>query len=368
MQHYAVMIYPSANRVYADASIRLMANELRVFDNTVLGGVLHDVTERSIADVPYVTFSAPPLTERQLDMMANLSARYALFEIVGDMFRPIPVRSLDAFDNDLLTIQKYSGKTNELFTKLLLNVTALGTDRPEEILDARLRVFDPLCGRGTTLNQAMMYGYEASGMDIDGHDFDEYSRFIRTWLKNKRIKHQATITPIRREKRNLGRRLDISVGISKESYKSGDALRLSFVQADAVRAAEFFKPETFDIIVTDAPYGVRHGSTGPAPDPTGDSRSRSRGTSRRSHEPTSGVQLSRTPVTLLAEAVPGWVTLLRPGGALGISWNTHGAGRDEIADVLGSAGLTVLDKESYLGFEHRVDQAIIRDLMVARKP
>jgi hypothetical protein len=81
-----------------------------------------------------------------------------------------------------------------------------------------------------------------------------------------------------------------------------------------------------------------------------------------------GQALSRTPGALLADALPGWVKLLRPGGALGISWNTYVAGRDELAVILGSAGLTVFDKDPYTGFEHRVDQAIVRDLIVARKP
>ncbi|HEX4704630.1 MAG TPA: SAM-dependent methyltransferase, partial [Pseudonocardiaceae bacterium] len=297
MNRYAVMVYPSANRVYADASARLLVAELRVFDSTVLGGRLADLAETSIGGVPCVTFTASGLSDDDVALLSNLSALYALFQIEGELLRPVPLRRLDAFDSDLLTIQKYSGKTNELFTKLVLNVTALSTDRPRDLLDGRMRILDPMCGRGTTLNQAMMYGCDAAGLDIDGKDFEEYGRFIRTWLKNKRIKHQATAAPIRREHSHLGRRLDISLGVNKERYKAGDTLRLSFVHGDTVRSAEFFRPNTFDAIVTDAPYGVRHGSQ--------------------------ESWLSRTPTELLRAALPGWVTLLRPGGALGISWNTQ---------------------------------------------
>ena len=42
------------------------------------------------------------------------------------------------------------------------------------MLTGRLTVFDPLCGRGTTLNQALMYGYDAAGLDVDGKDFEAY--------------------------------------------------------------------------------------------------------------------------------------------------------------------------------------------------
>lgn len=340
MNSYAVMIYPSANRVYADASVRLLTSELRVFDEAVLGGKVADVTETEIGGVPYVTFTAPDLSEHDVALLSNLSVLYALFEVRDDLLRPVPLHRLDVFDSDLLTIQKYSGKTNELFTKLMLNVTALSTDRPD--LTGRLTVLDPLCGRGTTLHQAMTYDYDASGIEIDPKDFDEYSRFIRTWLKNKRLKHEADVVPIRRDHAHLGKRLDISVGVTKERYKAGDVLRLSYVNGDTTRAAEFFRPGTFDVIVTDAPYGVRHGSH------TG--------------------QLSRNPIALVREAAPGWAKLIRPGGALGISWNTYVADRAELAGMLTDAGLDVLDSEPYLGFEHRVDQAIVRDVLVARKP
>jgi tRNA G10 N-methylase Trm11 len=256
--------------------------------------------------------------------------------------RPVRLRPRDVFDSDLLTIQRYQGKTNELFTKLVLNVTVLSTDRPADLADGRFRVFDPMCGRGTTLNQAMSYGCDASGLDVDGKDFDEYGRFVRTWLRNKRIKHEAAVVPIRREHRQLGRRLDVTLGVTRERYKAGDVLRLSFVHGDTIRAAEFFRPGTFDVIVTDAPYGVRHGSR--------DER------------------LSRSPVALLRDALPGWVKVLRSGGALGLAWNTYVAERAELVALLTDAGLTVRDDGPYRGFEHRVDQAIVRDVVVAAKP
>jgi SAM-dependent methyltransferase len=341
MNQYAAMIYPSANRVYTESSVRLMAAELGVFD-AALGARLSDVAETTIGGVPYVTFTAPSLAEHDVALLSNLSALYALFRVEGDLLRPVGLRPLDVFDSDLLTIQKYQGKTNELFTKLVLNVTALSTDRPTDLVDARLRVFDPLCGRGTTLNQAMMYGFDAAGLDVDRKDFDEYGRFVRTWLRNKRIKHDANVVPIRREHTQLGRRLDVSLGVTKERYKSGDVLRLSYVNGDTVRSAEFFRPGSFDVVVTDAPYGVRHGSQ--------------------------DAGLSRTPVRLLRDAMPGWAAVLRPGGALGLAWNTHVADRAELAGIAEESGLTVLSGPAYEGFTHRVDQAIVRDVLVARKP
>ena len=69
-----------------------------------------------------------------------MSACYALFELSHGLLRPIELRSLDRYDDDLITIQKYPGKTNEQFTKLVLNVTMMASAIADEILDRRLAV------------------------------------------------------------------------------------------------------------------------------------------------------------------------------------------------------------------------------------
>ena len=43
------------------------------------------------------------------------------------------------------------------------------------------------------------------------------------------------------------------------------------------------------------------------------------------------------------------------------------ARRDDAAQVLAASGLQVMDSGPYLNFRHRVDQAILRDILVARK-
>ena len=116
------------------------------------------------------------------------------------------------------------------------------------------------------------------------------------------------------------------------------------VCADTTRALEFFRPETFDLIATDAPYGVQHGS-----------RTVAKG-------------LARRPPDLLRQAVPVWARLLRPGGAIGIAWNTVVAPRGVITEILAGAGLVPVESGPYGEFGHRVDQAIMRDIVVARKP
>ncbi|MFI0485889.1 TRM11 family SAM-dependent methyltransferase [Actinomadura sp. 9N215] len=353
MTAYGLLVSPSHNRVYAQAAAGLVKAELAVFSERALGGRVRDIQETAIGGVPYVTFSADGLAEQDVRLLSNLSSLYALFQIVeDDLLRPVALRPLDLFGSDLLTIQKYAGKTNEYFTKLLLNVTAMAAESPMDLVTGRPRVLDPLCGRGTTLNQAMMYGLDAAGIDIDGKDFDAYAAFIKTWLKNNRVKHQAEVANIRREKAVLGRRLHVTLGASKERYKGGETMEITVVNADSLDAGKFFRPGSFDLIVTDAPYGVQHGSRPKGGQPGRKGKG----------------NLSRSPVELLTAAVPEWVRLLRPGGAIGISWNTFVGRREELADVLASNGLDVQDSDAYRGFRHRVDQAITRDLITARKP
>jgi hypothetical protein len=345
MPHYALLILPSANRVYADASVALAQAELEIFNGSVLDGRISEVSASTIGGVPYVTFAASSLTDRDAAFLANLSSIYALFQIETNLLRPIELRPLDRYDDDLITILKYSGKTNERFTKLLLNVTLLSSAFKDEMLERKFSVCDPLCGRGTTLNHALMLGYDVVGIDIDQKDFDAYSTFIQTWLKRKRLKHHVEYdAPVRREGKVVAKRLQIRLAATKEDYKADKTQHLDLVNADTTKSLEFFKPGTFDLVVADAPYGVQHGSQ------------------------TAAQGLARSPLGLLAAAAPVWARLLHGGGAVGISWNTFVAHRDQAAEILTNAGLETLDSSPYLAFRHRVDQAINRDIIVARKP
>ncbi|APU13138.1 MULTISPECIES: TRM11 family SAM-dependent methyltransferase [Actinoalloteichus] len=345
MVTYAALLLPSANRVYARSAIDLMVAELKVLNQAVLAGRLQSIEHRTIGGIGYVTFSTEsPLTEDESDLLSNLSTVYALFRREGELLAPVPLNPLQEYDDDLLTILKYSGKTNQEFTKLLLNVTLWSSAFGDRMRSRRFSVLDPLCGRGTTLNQALMYGYDATGVDIDKSDFDAYSAFIRTYLKNKRLKHSAEIARLRRDGKVLGKQLTVTMAPDKSRYKEGDVQHLSVCNLDTTEGRKAFRAQSFDLLVTDLPYGVQHGS----------------------HSRQDG--LRRGPLALLDAALPSWLELMRPGGALGISWNTNVAGRDDVLEVLRAAGLEPLDSEIHRGFVHRVDQAIVRDIMVARIP
>ncbi len=340
MPRYAMLLAPSANRVYADQAGRLSIAELDAFSR-VLSAPLTEVEPAFIGGIEYLTFSGS-LSDIDVAFLANLSASYALFERVqDDLLRPLSLRPLAHYDSDLITIPKYAGKTNEQFTKLVLNLTVLASASADRMLDKQLTVLDPLCGRGTTLNQALMYGYDALGVELDGKDVEAYKLFLQTWLKRKRLKHSADLVPVRRQGRRAARRLEVTMAASKDDHKAGAVQRVTVLQADTTDLDGLLRNNCADVVVTDLPYGVVHGS----------------------FDDQSG-GISRRPLDLLERAVPQWVALLRPGGAIGLAWNTKVAKRDLAEDILLANGLKLVD---YLPLSHRVDQGIERDVVVARK-
>jgi hypothetical protein len=339
MSRYALLLAPSANRVYADQAGRLSRAELTAFA-PVLSAELTEIDTARIGGVEYLTFDAD-LQPRDVAYLSNLSAAYALFErVADDLLRPIELTPLARYDSDLITIPKYAGKTNEQFTKLLLNLTVLASASATRMLDGHLVVGDPLAGRGTTLNQALMYGYDAIGVEIDGKDVDAYELFLKTWLKRKRLKHSAEMVPVRRQGRRAARRLEITLAASKEDHKAGAVQKLTMLNADTTQLDGLLRGNVADVLVADLPYGVMHGS----------------------YEDEGG--MSRRPLDLLERAVPQWMSLLRPGGALGLSWNTKVAKRELAEDILVANGLEIVAHEE---LSHRVDQGIERDVVIARK-
>lgn len=337
---HLLLLSPASNRVYAGAAADLVAAELEICTGL-------SPTPTTVAGVDYLALADPAgppgagtPTDAALAGIARSSAPLALFERVDELLRPVPLPVVDLLDDDFVTIPKYQGKTNEQFTRLLLNVTRAAADLPA---DRPGTVLDPLCGRGTTLSVAWTSGMNAAGVEADAKAFEAMASFWKTWLRRKRLKHKADITPVRRDGKSLGRRFDATVRWPERE------LTATVFTGDTRDSQRLFgKNRKFDLIVADAPYGVVHGS-----------RSDVRGTTGRR---------DRSPAGLLGEAIGGWAAQLAPGGALGLSWNTLGLARERLATLLTEAGLAVRDDGPWLRFGHRVDASIHRDIIVASRP
>lgn len=340
MSDVVILLAPSSNRVYAGAADTLVAAELGVLLQAH-GGAMPDISPTIIAGVPYLSIARLELDESLGRAIASLSALFAVFlRNDHDRLTPVELARPDLFSDDLVTIPKYPGKTNEQFTRLLVNVTLSALRREPQ---PSWSILDPLCGRGTTLSTGLIMGHEVSGVEIDLKALEAYSAYLKTYLRRKRLKHTAEMTPVKREGRSVGRRLDVEV----TPAAAGRPLKLTAFSGDTRQSAALYGKRRFDAVITDAPYGVVHGSSTDV-----------RGVSGKRDRSAAG---------LLHEAIPVWASQLKRGGALGLSWNTYGLSREDLSTIAVDAGLTPLDEGPYLQFGHRVDAAIARDIFVAVK-
>ena len=72
-----------------------------------------------------------------------------------------------------------------------------------------------------------------------------------------------------------------------------------------------------------------------------------------------------SPAEAVREVADGWFAALRPGAGVALAYNSLTTPRHQLAEAMEAAGFTVLPQAE--GLEHRVDQAILRDVLVARK-
>ena len=91
------------------------------------------------------------------------------------------------------------------------------------------------------------------------------------------------------------------------------------------------------MIVCDLPYGVQHASVGAGPE------------------------------KLLKQALPGWKEALKKGGAIALSFNAQSLRTEKLRAMLEEAGLEVKRGGAYDGFSHWVEQAVTRDIAVAKR-
>ena len=342
MPRLLVLVNPSVDRLYGDLRSTLLHAETDVVLRTEAGW---EATVEAPVDIGGATFvpieSRTAPNESMLATLGELSFAAGLFEAVDDgALRGVPggLRR-GRWPTSLLTIQRYRGKTNETFTRLLVNVARGLFVRAGS--EARRRVLDPLAGRGTTLNAVMYADMDAAGIELNGAGVDQYVAFISRWLKDHRVKHRLDRSSVRGARGERCTRVDVYYGTSKAEVASRRSGALTIVNGDTSNVATWFGTKAFDALVTDLPYGVQHGST-------------------------AGDRLSRSAVGLVSDAAAAWRAALRPGAPAVLAFNQLTTDRDELLAALVEAGFEVVDLAASL--EHQVDASIRRDVVVVRRP
>ena len=253
---------------------------------------------------------------------------------------PVMARAGGALGDDLAGVLKYKGKTNELFTQMLINAALYSSDfyRNRE----RLSFCDPLCGRGTGLYQAANRRWDALGVDMDKNDINEAQQYFKRYLEYHKIKHQFAQRSLTFQGKQCATEKSFEYYLSAADAKQKKSARLSMILADSSQMERYLKPERFHIMAADLPYGVQH-----APGQRGGMASFEQ---------------------MLKGALKQWLKVLKPGGALALAFNTYTLRRAALSEWMAQAGFEVMTGGAYEGFEHWVEQAVNRDVLVGKRP
>jgi hypothetical protein len=332
----ALKITPQRSTQYAQMTTALAAPEflsspwkavVKGLEPVVLAG-----HEYLLVEVEDGAWQSPLL----LDVLGRLGATseaYEYFERIGEVAGPLlhPIESTARpfVPFAMAEARRYRGKTNETFTRVLLNVALFAGEYSQRLTEA-LRILDPLSGGGTTLFLALAYGYNAFGIEEDRQDVETTAVFVRQYLGSEHIAFKE----VDERGRRAGRRYQFAVG------KKGDTRQLVLTNGDTrdamIHMREVVGGPKMHAVVGDLPYGIQHFAE---------------------------VE------DLLGGALPVWEEMIVPGGTLALAWNATRIERGEMLALCRRyTKLQLLDEAPYNQFAHAVDRVIKRrDILVAVK-
>lgn len=336
---YALLIKPHANIRYRQSLEKLALNELSCLLSA--WNMEHALPRvEKLAGESFLVFETEQMTEDAWKAISSHSAICLAARVEGEALLPLTRAVPDCLPDDLPHVLKYKGKTNADFTYMMLHCAKAAsafacTQEP-------VRVLDPMCGKATTLMCALCEGGDAVGIDMDQKALQEADSYFERSLKLHRVKHKRTQQSRTLPGGGSAPSVSYTVAADAQAAKDGKTQSLELIYGDAARTAEMVKPGSVHLIVSDLPYGVQH-----APKEHGGLSSLAR---------------------LVQRAAPGCVRALKKGGAMALSFNLNTLRRREVEQVLEQAGLEVLREGPYADFSHWVEQAVDRDVVIARKP
>lgn len=345
MQKYAILCHPGHNRVYYEAAKKLALAELTVLTRSLSVPCL-DPQWEEIAGIGYVTFAAEAaLSPVDWQLVSRLSFAYAMFAVpeAGALpcLHPVEKAFAAYMEDSFGSILKYTGKTNERFTRMLIQVAHAASGFAHEPC---LRVLDPVAGKGTTLYEALSYGHHAYGIEVGERAAGDAYHYVKKYLETERYVHTAQVQKQSGPNKSFtATRYQFHIAKTRQEQKEGAEKILEIIAGNSVHARQFFPANYFHILVGDLPYGVQHGVV-----------------TQEKQSP-----MTRDPKLLLDGCLPAWREVLKPGGVAVFAWNRHVFSRDAMQDVLLRHRMRPLYPE--LDFSHRVDQAILRDVVIAQK-
>lgn len=342
MKKYVILKNQGHNRIYFDTSKEIAFSELKAVSDSNDMQII-DI-EEGIDSLPAsIQFSSEKeLEEDDFTKLGSTSIFYALFEVVENgLLKPIKVPDFRKFPESMVQILKYNGKTNEQFTRLMVNLALSAC----KTTSSKITLLDPMCGKGTTLYEGFIRGFNVEGVEINPKWFLEIRNYVIRYLKEGRFKHKAQKAKVTDHKgKKIADSTTVIAAPTKEDFKEGNIQDFKVFNGDTKMTNKLVKKKSVDIIVSDLPYGVQHGSK------------------------TDNNKLqSRSPINLIKESIVSWNSVLKTKGSIVLSFNEFTMKYEEIQEVLENNNFEVLKDSPYNNYIHRVDQSIKRNLIVAVK-
>ena len=334
---YAFLLWPHANTRYVASLRKLAFAELNCMLHAC--NVSAQITWRDLGGAPWLCVSTDSLSPAALQLISGHSSIYMGAVLENGLLRPLDYMLPDYLPQDMAEILKYKGKTNAAFTGLMLNCALCASEFIH--VNEPLTIMDPMCGKATSLFCAISRGYHAIGVEMDGKDVQEVLGFVSRYLQLHRIKHKATNGSLTLPGGKSAPYTAWQLSDTAEHYQAGDIRTLKLIHGDTLFCSAMQKANTVHLMIADLPYGVQH-----AP---------------RENQRTGDF------LPLLRKALPGWHKIMKAGGAIALSFNTHTIKKSDLYNELHNAGFIVRNESPFDDFDHWVEQAVQRDIAIAVK-
>ena len=331
---YSFELIKHANIRYRE-SLSLLAR-CELFTMLFSLGISCDIRQEQMGGSQFLSFDCRELNDQELNFLSGHSSFVFMAEKRDGLLRPLPVTPAAYLPEDLPEVLKYKGKTSATFTRMMINTAAsLSVFRNQS---EPLVFFDPVCGKGTGCFCALTAGMNAVGLDLDRKDVREAADYFSRYLKYHKLKHTEK-TRAETSGSHSVPVTDFTFADTREHWQSGDVRRLSLACADTVESPALFRRGGPHVIAADLPYGVQHA-------PQAGARPES---------------LTR----FLSRVLPVWKRVLRPGGAIALSFNTLTLPAQDVREALAASGFRLPRHEIFSSLRHEVEQAVVRDVVFA---
>jgi len=334
---YAIIMRPNYTIAFYKTYLEMCQVEFRVMLEAY-GLKEKHLTIKTQHKATYLMVELEDVLEEKVRIaIYQLSFFYLLYQVSeqGD-FLPISIGYTPYFQDDLSTRLKYSGKTNEIITRMMIHIAYHKSDFVGEKV---IRLLDPLCGRGTTLFEGMMNGYHVYGVEKNKQSYKEATTYITRYIKEARFKHTNQRGKLMVQGKEIGELFHMEYAKDKIDYKNNRRKTLRILAGDTICIEGAFKKNSIHLIVVDLPYNIQH-------------KNYIKGAT------TSGLE------SLLDQGLASWKPFHKKGGTLALSWNIYTDKRERFVSILEEHGYEVLEN---LPLKHRVAQAITRDILIAKK-